>query len=42
MAQLAASDKGETIFQGGADRQALLHVAGGRLKVYSGVLRKLE
>lgn len=34
MAQLASSDKGETIFQGGADRQALLHVAGGRLKVF--------
>jgi membrane protease subunit HflK len=34
MAQLASSDQGETIFQGGADRQALLHVAGQRLKVF--------
>ena len=31
MAQLAATDQGETIFQGGAGRQALLHVAGQRL-----------
>ena len=34
MAQLAATDQGETIFQGGAGRQALLHVAGQRLKVF--------
>jgi regulator of protease activity HflC (stomatin/prohibitin superfamily) len=34
VAQLAASNQGETIFQGGADRQALLHVAGQRLKAF--------
>jgi regulator of protease activity HflC (stomatin/prohibitin superfamily) len=34
MAQLAATEQGETIFQGGADREALLHIAQKRLEVF--------